>query len=116
MKKLSELLALSLIALSCSCTRDFSKNLVGIWTETIPGQEGRQGVEFLKGGAARSVNTATLEFKSWKVEKDALILQGTGIGNRQSCDFSDTLRIVKADKDSLVLEKGKLRIKYSRGQ
>ena len=57
---------------------------MGTWTEPIPGQEGRQGIELKSDGTAKSVNMATLDYKTWKVEDEKLILTGTSIGNHQA--------------------------------
>ena len=73
-----------------------------------------QGVELNADGSARSVNMATLLYDSWKLEKESLILHGLSIGNGVSGEFSDTLVILKLTPDSLILQKGKLIMQYSK--
>ena len=71
----------------------------GTWVEPIPGMAGEQGFTLEKGGRAESVNMATLKY-------DCLVLTGQSIGNGQTLQFTDTLRIVKVDSDNLVVERG----------
>ena len=113
-RNISTLFALALAAVACTGQRNYSKELVGTWTEPIPGQEGRQGIELKSDGTAKSVNMATLDYKTWKVEDEQLILTGTSIGNNQTIDFADTLKIVELSKGSLVVAKGEWQIRYSR--
>lgn len=40
--------------------------LVGVWLETIPGQEGRQGWQFEADGAARALNMFSFEALRWE--------------------------------------------------
>ena len=49
---------------------------------------------------------ATLQYKSWKINGETLILEGESTGNRQTLHFSDTLNIIQLDKDQLILKKG----------
>ena len=86
-----------------------SVNLVGTWLQPVPGMpQCQQGFMLEADGKARSVNMATLSYKTWKEEDRKLILSGTSIGNRQTIEFTDTLAIEKNTADSLVLKKGQL--------
>ncbi|MGN1215608.1 MAG: lipocalin family protein [Candidatus Cryptobacteroides sp.] len=98
---------------SCS-TQIKTEQLEGIWTQPVPGMTIVQGFELGKDGSARSVNMATLLYDSWKLEGRNLILNGTSIGNHTDCTFSDTLEIIKAANDSLVLRKAELVLEYSK--
>ena len=98
---------------SCS-SRIQKEDLCGIWIQPVPGSHIVQGVELNADGSARSVNMATLLYDSWKLEKESLILHGLSIGNGVSGEFSDTLEILKFTPDSLILQKGKLIMQYSK--
>ena len=78
----------------------------GTWVEPIPGMDGEQGFSLEKGGHAESVNMATLKYETWSCKGDCLVLTGQSIGNGQTLQFTDTLRIVKVDSDNLVVERG----------
>lgn len=78
----------------------------GTWVESIPGMAGEQGFTLEKGGRAESVNMATLKYETWSRKGDCLVLTGQSIGNGQTLQFTDTLRIVKVDSDNLVVERG----------
>lgn len=90
----------------------------GAWVEPVPGMEGMtQGVKLEAEGKASSINMATLKYESWSQEGDRLILTGKSIGNGQTIDFADTLTIVSATADSLVLErKDGVKISYGKQQ
>ena len=49
---------------------------------------------------------ATLKYETWSRKGDCLVLSGQSIGNGQTLQFTDTLRIVKVDSDNLVVERG----------
>lgn len=103
----------ALIAACISCRTEFQeKELTGIWVQPVPGMSIVQGMELVEGGAARAVNTSTLLYDSWKLDRNNLILNGKSIGNGVTSEFSDTLAIVKVTADSLVLMKGTLRLGY----
>lgn len=105
------------VVVACSTSNKVSEEeLTGLWVQPIPGQSGVQGVALEKGGKARSINMATLQYDSWKCEEETLILNGTSVGNRTSGTFSDTLRIVKLTADSLQLMKGNFPINYIRSK
>lgn len=90
-------------------------DIVGKWVQPVPGLPMlQQGIVLKKGGNASSVNMATLLYETWQQKGDMLILTGKSIGNRQEFAFSDTLRIRKLTRDSLVLEKGKITLRYAK--
>ncbi len=98
-----------------SCAEPLNKeNLVGIWVQPVPGMALVQGIELKEDGSARSVNMATLKYESWELDGRSIVLRGTSIGNGTSSTFSDTLGIIRADKDSLILRKGSLSLEYGR--
>ena len=90
------------------------EELCGIWIQPVPGSHIVQGVELKLDGSARSVNMATLRYDSWQLASGSIILHGLSIGNGVSGDFSDTLEILKLTPDSLILQKGKLIMQYSK--
>ena len=90
------------------------EELCGIWVQPVPGSHIVQGVELKLDGSARSVNMATLRYDSWQLASGSIILHGLSIGNGVSGDFSDTLEILKLTPDSLILQKGKLIMQYSK--
>jgi hypothetical protein len=67
-----------------------------------------------EGGIASSVNMATLVYKNWKQEGDQLILAGNSIGNGQTIEFIDTMKIKKITADSLVLDNRGMEIRYAK--
>jgi hypothetical protein len=92
-----------------------SISVVGAWVEPVPGMEGQvQGIKIEEGGAASSVNMATLIYKNWKQEGDKLILTGKSIGNGQVIEFIDTMGIKKLTADSLVLDNQGMEIRYAK--
>lgn len=90
--------------------------LVGSWTQPIPGQSGVQGMKLEKGGKASSINMATLQYENWKKEGKHIILEGKSIGNGQTLSFSDTLEIVKAAPEQLVLKRGTYETTYTKAK
>lgn len=89
-------------------------NLTGNWIEVMPVNRNIvQGVTLYDDGKAQSIKMATLEYEKWKAEDGKLILQGKSIENGQTINFSDTLTIIRATADSLLLDKfGMYRISY----
>lgn len=82
--------------------------IAGSWVEPNPiDATQNQGFTLVNTGDASSINMATLVYKSWNMLGfDSLVLSGQSIGNKQTIDFCDTMRIVKLDADSLVLANG----------
>ena len=111
MKKVLLFLMTSCLLVSCG-TKYTEKELVGLWVEPIPGMNKVQGVALKEGGAAHSINMATLLYNHWECKGDRLILSGESVGNKITSRFSDTLKIEKVTADSLILLRGDLRIAY----
>lgn len=88
--------------------------LVGNWIEVMPANpQITQGVTLRADGSATSIGMATLLYERWETQDDQLILWGKSVGNGQTIDFSDTLRVVKVTPDSLLLDKyGMYRVSY----
>lgn len=86
----------------------------GTWLEPIPGMDGEQGFTLGKGGRAESVNMATLKYETWSRKGDRLILTGQSIGNGQTLQFSDTLRIETLDAQTLTVERRGVTSTYRR--
>ena len=104
--------AATLILASCSSSNN--THLTGNWIEVMPVNRNIvQGITLDADGKAKSIGMATLQYEKWKAEAGKLILWGKSIGNGQTIDFSDTLTIIKATSDSLLLGKdGMYRISY----
>lgn len=115
---MKKVLFAALLAAGLSACSDAGndKDLLGSWVEPIPGMEGMQGIRLEENGLASSINMATLRYESWERSGDKLVLRGQSIGNGQTISFSDTLNIVRADGDSLVLGQGDLRIRYAKSR
>ncbi len=101
--------------------RDADK-LVGSWVQPIAGQEGKvQGIKIGEDGQAESINMATLVYQGWYSfgandinNADMIVLRGQSIGNKQTIDFTDTMRVVKLTADSLVLSEGAVVLEFVR--
>lgn len=95
--------------------RQENPDLLGCWVQPINGMpEQEQGFALEKDGIARSLNMATLKYETWKQEGDNLILKGKSIGNGQTIEFTDTLRLDKVTTDSLWLSKGEYQEVFKR--
>lgn len=107
------LVAVMLILASCS-GKNNDANLTGNWIEVMPANPTIvQGMTLHADGKAKSIGMATLQYERWKAVDGQLILWGKSIGNGQTIDFTDTLSIVKATPDSLLLDKyGRYLINY----
>lgn len=112
----------ALLAASCSNNKaSFSEEqFLGKWHEVMPvNQHFVQGVDLQKGGQAESIGMATLKYDSWKLQQAGggcdIILTGESIGNGQTIRFSDTLRVISLQNDTLTLGKGDMyRIQYTK--
>lgn len=90
-------------------------DIEGEWIGPVPGMENMvQGINLEKGGKASSINMATLQYESWEVKDNELILSGKSIGNKETFSFSDTLIIEKLTENELTLKKGSLTINYNK--
>lgn len=103
-KEITAVCAAYLLA-SCATTVDNSQ-LIGNWIEIIPSApELVQGIALTDDGSASSIGMATLKYQRWQSANNSrLILWGESIGNGQTIDFSDTLKIIRVTTDSLFLE------------
>lgn len=89
--------------------------LTGSWIQPIPGQADKfQGIKLLDNGGASTINMKTLQYKSWSVRGNKLILEGQSLGNRQTISFTDTLIITQVAPDTLILKKGTLDMVFFR--
>lgn len=113
MKKI--VFVLGMLFALCACNPG-ETDLVGSWTQPIPGQERQQGMKLEKGGKASSINMATLQYESWKKEGKQLILTGKSIGNGQTISFSDTLDVVKSTPEQLILKRGAYETTYTKAK
>lgn len=87
--------------------------LEGNWVEPIPGMEDQmQGISLEKDGKASSINSATLQYKSWVQQGDTLVLSGQSLGNGQTIDFVDSYKIERLSADELILKSDDLTINY----
>lgn len=94
-----------MLAVACNAKQD-KLSLEGKWTEVVPEGAGYvQGMTLNGDGTASSTGMATLKYESWESTENILVLNGISIGNGQTIDFSDTLKIIKHTKDSLILER-----------
>ena len=55
-----------------------------------------------------------LVYKTWKREGDKLIMDIESIGNGQTIASTDTMNVLKLDKDSLILDNGGMIMRYHR--
>ena len=106
---------LSFISCSLLACASADRQLLGSWTEPIPGMPGKtQGFRLEEGGKASSVNMATLLYESWEKEGNQLILKGKSIGNRQTIDFSSYMGIEEINDHELILRKDGKTVRYTR--
>ncbi len=83
----------------------------GTWLEPNPiNSTELQGVTLNEDGSAVSVGMATLLFKTWILDGDKLMLSYESIGNKQTLEGTDTLKVEKLNADSLVLSSNGNRI------
>ena len=84
------------------------------WDDPTPGEQ-KIAIAFKleENGVASSINMATLVYKSWEQKGDTLLLTGESIGNGQTIQFCDTLKIDKLTADSLIVQRtDKHTVKY----
>ncbi len=102
---MKKLLLLPLCMVLFSCSED--KNIMGDWIQVMPSNLPYiQGVKIQEHGTAESIGMATLIYEKWSKHDNKLILCGKSIGNGQTIDFCDTLKILKLSKDSLITSGG----------
>jgi len=86
---------------------------LGDWVEPIPGMEDQvQGFSLREDGVAESIDMATLQYRHWRVEGEALVLSGESIGNGATSDFEETYRVdfIDAGRMDLVDARGEARV------
>lgn len=99
MKKLVTTLSAAVLLAACG-----GPSLEGNWVQPVPGLEGQtQGMSLQTGGAASSLNMATLLYESWSVSGNTLTLTGTSVGNGQTIEFTQTYRFSMPDENTLIL-------------
>lgn len=119
MKK-SLLLSFAAAAMAVGCTAPATMNpepFVGMWLESTPdGSNFVQGVELNADGTAASIGMATLQYETWKIVADSsIILTGKSIGNGQTIDFSDTMKVSSISPEEMVLlRNGTYKTQYNR--
>lgn len=102
MKRTFFAMALALPLVGCTSAE---APITGSWVEplTLGGNNSVQGFKLNEDGTASSINMSTLVWKSWARSGNDLIMTGESIGNGASFEFSDTMRIDKLNRDSLLL-------------
>ena len=99
MKKLVTTLSAAVLLAACG-----GPSLEGNWVQPVPGLEGQtQGMSLQVGGAASSLNMATLLYESWSISGDTLTLTGTSVGNGQTIEFTQTYTFSMPDENTLIL-------------
>lgn len=99
MKKLVTTLSAAVLLAACG-----GPSLEGNWVQPVPGLEGQtQGMSLQSGGAASSLNMATLLYESWSISGDTLTLTGTSVGNGQTIEFTQTYTFSMPDENTLIL-------------
>ncbi len=99
MKKLVTTLSAAVLLAACG-----GPSLEGNWAQPVPGLEGQtQGMSLQTGGAASSLNMATLLYESWSVSGNTLTLTGTSVGNGQTIEFTQTYTFSMPDENTLIL-------------
>lgn len=94
-------------------TETVSDKLIGKWVAPIEGMpDNVEGMDLKENGIASSINMATLVYEKWETipiagNQDGLILSGKSIGNGQTIEFSDTLKIDKLTDNTLTVTNGK---------
>ncbi len=105
------------LVLVMACSHIDSQNselLIGEWVQVLPAHSKIvQGFQLMKNGKAVSINMATLQYETWKLQDNKLVLQGKSIGNHQVIDFTDAWKIVELSSSSLILERAdKYQLQY----
>jgi len=91
------------------------KYLVGSWIQPIPGNKEKfQGFILKNDGTAKSINMATLQYISWKIEDDNLVLTVKSIGNKTSSIRKEIYTDISLNETELHLKKGNIVYIYKR--
>lgn len=99
-------IVLSTMLVSCGSTP------VGTWIEASERQE-ENGFTLNKDGSMEPINMGPAEFKTWEKNDNKMIFNGTYTGTIRK-EFSDTMNIVKLDKQEMILEQGGYTVTYKR--
>lgn len=91
--------------------------IAGSWTQPVNGSpKSTQGMQLNADGSASSINMATLQYESWTLNNNQLILTGKSIGNGETIEFTDTMTVVSITPDSLILSSDGVIVAYSKAQ
>ena len=91
--------------------------IMGAWTQPVNGSSNNsQGMQLNADGSASSINMATLQYESWTLNNNQLILTGKSIDNGQTIEFTDTMTVVSITPDSLILSSDGVIVAYSKAQ
>ncbi len=93
-------------------------HLMGSWLEegTKNTSEEIRGFTLGKNGIASSINTPKLQYKTWDIDDDLLIINGKEIQDTCFLPKSDTLLIKRVTKKKLILLREGIRHHYVKEQ
>jgi len=101
---------MGLLFASCS-----QPSVVGTWVEPLP--EGstleESGFTLFENGEMKEFNMPNRAYHSWEKSGETICFSGTYTGTNPH-DFTDTMKIVKVDKEQLVLEQAGYTVTYRR--
>ena len=110
------LLPAFLISLAACDNIEKKQDLKGEWIEL--GSPYVQGFELkadlFSKPKARSIGSQTLQYDSWELKGDELVLRGKSIGNHSSFDFQQRYQLLELDDDEMILRRGELVLKYAK--
>jgi hypothetical protein len=90
-----------IVLMACAVLASCGKKEIaptGSWVAPISGMEPFQwGFTLNADGTASSINSASLQYKTWKRMKDRLIVEGESLGNKVTVPASDTFLIKEED-------------------
>ena len=113
MKKISVLFFFMIFISACHSMQN--KAYVGEWIEVMPvNKQIIQGVNLKEDGTASSIGMATLQYKTWKISGNQMILEGTSIGNGQTITIKEEFEILQIDNQNLKLRFGDTSFEYTR--
>lgn len=79
--------------------------VTGEWSKPVEGQPGvTDGMILNENGSVTTINMATLTYKKWTRNGDALTLTGLSEGNGSRSDFSLTFKIKELTPERMVLQ------------
>ena len=86
------------------------RDIIGTWVTDSAGIE--TGFQCGNQGIAATINNATYQYNSWKLNRDRLILKGKEFRDRRVYEFSDTLNIKHLNAKQLIVEHNGTTTKY----